>query len=104
MDVVVQHRRAVDGWIARVADVSADQWDLPTPCADWNVRALVNHVVGESLWTAPLLEGRRIDQVGDQFDGDVVGDDPAGAASRAAGQALEVAETVVPRGGKVHLS
>jgi uncharacterized protein (TIGR03086 family) len=64
----------------------------------------VNHVVGESLWTAPLLEGKTIAEVGDQFDGDVVGDDPAAAASRAAGHALEIAEQRVPVGGQVHLS
>jgi uncharacterized protein (TIGR03086 family) len=104
MDVVTQHRRVVDGWISRVEKVGADQWDLPTPCSEWNVRVLVNHVVGESLWTAPLLEGKTIAEVGDQFDGDVVGDDPAGAASRAAGTALEVAEQHLPEGGLVHLS
>lgn len=104
MDVVTQHRRAVDGWISRIATVGDDQWELPTPCSEWNVRDLVNHVVGESLWTAPLLEGKTIAEVGDQFDGDVLGDDPAGAASRAAGDALEAAELRVPGGGQVHLS
>jgi uncharacterized protein (TIGR03086 family) len=104
MDVVVQHRRAVDGWISRVADVADDQWELPTPCTEWNARDLVNHVVAESLWTGPLLEGRTIEEVGGQFDGDVVGADPAGAASRAAAHALEVAELRVPQGGRVHLS
>jgi uncharacterized protein (TIGR03086 family) len=104
MDVVTQHRRVVDGWISRVAQVGDDQWDLPTPCSEWSVRDLVNHVVGESLWTAPLLEGKTIAEVGDQFDGDVVGDDPAAAASRAAGEALEAAEQRLPQGGQVHLS
>jgi uncharacterized protein (TIGR03086 family) len=104
MDLVTQHRRVVEGWISRVAEVGDDQWALPTPCSEWDVRALVNHVVGESLWTAPLLEGKTIEEVGDQFDGDVLGDDPAGAASRAAGAALESAEVRIPAGGQVHLS
>jgi uncharacterized protein (TIGR03086 family) len=104
MDVVTQHRRVVDGWISRIAAVGDDQWELPTPCSEWDVRALVNHVVGESLWTAPLLEGKTIAEVGDQFDGDVLGDDPAAAASRAAGEALEAAELHLPGGGQVHLS
>jgi uncharacterized protein (TIGR03086 family) len=104
MDVVDQHRRAVDGWTARVAAVGDGQWELPTPCEDWNVRELVNHVVGEGLWMAPLLEGKTIADVGDQFDGDVVGSDPAATASRVAAQALEAAQAHVPHGGRVNLS
>jgi uncharacterized protein (TIGR03086 family) len=104
MDVVEQHRRAVDGWVTRVATVGDAQWGLPTPCDEWNVRALVSHVVGESLWTPPLLEGKTIEEVGDQFDGDVLADDPAAAASRAAGRALDAADSRLPAGGRVHLS
>ncbi|HZA84707.1 MAG TPA: maleylpyruvate isomerase N-terminal domain-containing protein, partial [Actinomycetes bacterium] len=37
------HRRAVEEFGARVGAVADDQWELPTPCADWNVRQLVNH-------------------------------------------------------------
>lgn len=29
-----------------VAAVSADQLDLPTPCTEWDVRALLNHLLG----------------------------------------------------------
>jgi uncharacterized protein (TIGR03086 family) len=104
MDLVDQHRRAVDGWVSRVASVGSDQWELPTPCEEWNVRALVNHVVGESLWTPPLLEGKTIAEVGDEFEGDLLGDEPAAAAARAAGRALAAADTRVPGGGSVHLS
>jgi uncharacterized protein (TIGR03086 family) len=90
--------------MSRVAAVGADQWSRPTPCSEWDVRALVNHVVGEDLWTAPLLEGKTIAEVGDALDGDLLGDDPKAAASRAAGEALESAATRVPAGGQVHLS
>ena len=30
---------------ALIAGVGDDQWDLPTPCPDYNVRTLVNHMV-----------------------------------------------------------
>src|SRR3712207_5666668 len=57
-DLIALHRRAVDQFGAAVRAIRPEQWSLPTPCADWNVRALVNHLVYESLWTAPLLEGK----------------------------------------------
>lgn len=30
---------------ALIAAVRPDQWDAPTPCAEWNLRQLVNHLV-----------------------------------------------------------
>ncbi len=76
MELKTLHRRAVEHWAARVAAVTDDQWGDLTPCAEWSVRALVNHVVGEELWSAPLLRGKTVEEVGTQFDGDVLGDDP----------------------------
>src|SRR5829696_1656619 len=37
--------------------VSDNQWDLPTPCAEWNVRDVVNHVVVGGNYFVALLEG-----------------------------------------------
>jgi len=63
--------------------VRPDQWSAPTPCADWDVRALVNHLVYEYLWVPELLGGATIAEVGDRFDGDVIGADPVRAWSSA---------------------
>lgn len=103
-DIRDLHRRAVEGFGARVRAVGDDQWELPTPCSDWDVRALVNHVVGESLWTVPLMEGATIADVGDRFDGDVLGDDPKAAWESSAGPAVEAmaADGAIDR--TVHLS
>jgi uncharacterized protein (TIGR03086 family) len=59
--------------------VGDDQWANPTPCAEWDVRALVNHVHTEVLWIPPLFGGQTVAEVGDRFDGDLLGDDPAAA-------------------------
>ena len=53
MDLETLYRRTVEGWTARVEAVGPDQWAAPTPCEDWDVRTLVNHVVGEDAWTEP---------------------------------------------------
>ncbi|MEX1005792.1 MAG: TIGR03086 family metal-binding protein [Acidimicrobiia bacterium] len=76
-------RRAIDEFDRRVVAVSDDQWTDPTPCSDWNVRDLVNHVTAEVLWASLLLDGRTLEEVGDRFDGDVLGGDPIGTWSRA---------------------
>ena len=76
-DIQELHRRAVEGFGQRVRAIGDDQWHLPTPCTDWDVRALVNHLTGENLWAVSLFEGQTIEQVGDRLDGDVLGDDPA---------------------------
>jgi uncharacterized protein (TIGR03086 family) len=104
MDVAELHRRSVETWTARVRSVPADQWDGPTPCTEWNVRELVNHVVGEDAWTLPLMRGATIEEVGDSLDGDLLGDDPGATAVRLADEAMAVVAETLPRGEKVHLS
>lgn len=87
-DLATLHRRAVQGFCDRAHAVGADSWRDRTPCSDWDVTALVNHVVGEDLWTAPLLDGRTIAEVGDTYDGDVLGTSPVHAVDDAAKTAV----------------
>jgi uncharacterized protein (TIGR03086 family) len=74
--VQARHAKALAAFDAVVRRVQVEQWSLPTPCRDWDVRALVNHVLSEARWTAPLLSGLSIADVGDRLDGDLLGDDP----------------------------
>ena len=104
MDIEDVHRRTVEAWQALVDIVRDEQWADPTPCAEWSVRDLTNHVVGEELWMVPLLEGSTIADVGDRFDGDVLGADPVSAARSASAAALATADERLPAGGKVSLS
>jgi uncharacterized protein (TIGR03086 family) len=87
MDLVAAYRRSLAEFTDRVPLVRPDQWTESTPCSDWNVRELVNHVVNEDRWTVPLVAGATIADVGDRFDGDLLGDDPVGNAIDAAKQA-----------------
>ena len=74
---------AMTDLLDKVAD---DQWTAPTPCDDWDVRGVVDHLVGLNLVFAAMLAG---DPMPDR-DADRLGDDPA-AAWRTAVAALQAA-------------
>lgn len=65
---------------------------MPTPCDEWDVRDLLNHVVSGNHWAAQLGAGATIDGVGSRFDGDQLGDDPLGSYDRSAEAAAAVFE------------
>jgi uncharacterized protein (TIGR03086 family) len=104
MDLEVLYRGTVAAWNQQVAAVEDGDWDRPTPCSEWTVRELVNHVAGEDLWTVPLVNGSTIEEVGDRFDGDLLGDAPATVALDAAAAAVSAVVPRIPDGGTVHLS
>ncbi|MGW0533178.1 TIGR03086 family metal-binding protein [Streptomyces sp. NPDC003032] len=83
--VLDRHGQALDLFTDRVHAVRADQWGAPTPCTDWTVRDLVNHLTSEQLWVPPLVrDGATVEAVGDTFDGDLLGPDPAASWDTAA--------------------
>ncbi|MDQ3878369.1 MAG: TIGR03086 family metal-binding protein [Actinomycetota bacterium] len=104
MDVVALFARALDQFGERVAAVKDDQWNDPTPCTDWDVRALTNHVINEVLWMPPLFEGKTIEQVGDRFDGDQLGDNAQTSWKKAQRGALDAVSQPGALEKTVHLS
>jgi uncharacterized protein (TIGR03086 family) len=81
MDLLEAHGQAMDVFDRAMHKVGLTDWDSATPCTDWSVRDLVNHIVGEQLWVPDMLSGRTVAEVGDKFDGDQLGDDPLRAWS-----------------------
>src|SRR5439155_26136767 len=81
------HRRAGDLLATTIGEVRADQWHLPTPCSEWDVRDLVHHIAWTNLWVAPLCDGRDLSEVAPTLEGDVLGDDPIGVAVRSLDEA-----------------
>ena len=104
MELDALHERTVGEWARVVRGLDASQWGLATPCTEWSVRDLVNHVVGEDLWTVPLVNGATIAEVGERFDGDVLGGEPVARALEAADEAVTAVAARLPEGGTVHLS
>ena len=104
MDVVELFGRSCREFDRRVDHVDADQWAMGTPCSDWDVRALVNHVTVEDLWVRPLLQGATIAEVGDRFDGDQLGDDPKATWRTAQDDAVRAVGDLPSVEATVHLS
>jgi uncharacterized protein (TIGR03086 family) len=69
-----------------ISKVRPEQASLPTPCGAWDVRALVNHVVHDVQRFTEATRGG----MPEQSDGDVIGDDWAGAYRDAAAKLLAV--------------
>ncbi|MTD15718.1 TIGR03086 family protein [Nakamurella sp. YIM 132087] len=83
MDLMQAHGSGLRRFDERVHQIHPTQWGSATPDTDWTVRDLVNHLVGEQLWVPDLLGGASIAEIGDRYDGDVLGDDPVAAWSAA---------------------
>jgi uncharacterized protein (TIGR03086 family) len=78
--VIGRFRVAADGFRARLRGVG--DWAAPTPCAEWDVRALVNHVVRGNLNYAALVRGASGADFLRMRDVDALGDDPHTAFDR----------------------
>ena len=54
--------------------LDADQWELPTPCSEWNLGQLVDHVTGGNWFTIEILDGKTADAAMaaalERFDGE----------------------------------
>jgi uncharacterized protein (TIGR03086 family) len=75
-DLQELYRRACERYGEHVHAIRDDQWTSPTPCAEWNVKALVGHLITEVAWVPPLVGGRTVAEVGDELSGDLTGDEP----------------------------
>ena len=64
----LQYRRALLNTGRIVVGVRPEQLALPTPCRDWDVRLLLNHIIGGNYTFAEVARGGRADPTGDMED------------------------------------
>ncbi len=70
------------GFGRRLRDLRPGQLAWPTPCTEWTVRELVNHMTRGNLGYADLVRGGTAAQFLRQRDADALGTDPAAAYAR----------------------
>src|SRR4051812_31885730 len=58
LDLVFMCQRALGGAERIVASLRPDELSMPTPCADWNVRQLIEHMIGVNSRFAALASGQ----------------------------------------------
>ncbi len=81
-NAVADLRVVLGGMGELVQGVRPEQWTDPTPCDDWDVRHLLNHVVFGNRTFAGILAGQAPppqDRIRHMRDEDQLGDDPVGA-------------------------
>jgi uncharacterized protein (TIGR03086 family) len=87
-DTLALLERALDQTAAIIAAIPAAQAGLPTPCPDWDVRALVRHLTGQDLRN--FLVAARGETADWQAPADDLGEDWAADFRGRAGQLLAV--------------
>jgi uncharacterized protein (TIGR03086 family) len=96
--------RAMESTRGYVNSVKTDQWHGSTPCSEWDVKQVANHIIGENLWAAELFQGKGITEVGDRLDGDLAGADPAAAYAASVESATQAVTAPGAMEATCHLS
>ena len=92
MDNVVLLQRTVDQVNRLSANLTEEQLAAQTPCTEWKVRDLINHITGgATMFAISAEEGSVPDELmGKLMSGDNLGDDWRGAWSAASTRAIAV--------------
>lgn len=104
MDTAANFRLAIQEFGLQVPAIGDERWNGTGCAADPDVRVIVNCVVRETRWVPPLLGGRTIAEVGNRFDGDLLGEDPKAAWHGASEEALKAVGAAGALEGSVQLA
>jgi uncharacterized protein (TIGR03086 family) len=84
VDVISALEQSYDQTVTLVATLTPAELDAPSPCAGWDVRATLNHMLGATWMFTLVNQG----QAADEDAGDVIGDDASLAVTAAAKENL----------------
>lgn len=91
-----------------VDQISADQWDMDAealaPGKHMTLRDVINYHSYDDAWVADTLAGKTIDEVGDKYKGDLLGDDPKANFAKYSDAAREAVLNVTDLDKMVHLT
>ncbi len=85
-----------------VNDAAPHTLSNPTACSKWDVRTLLNHMVYELLWMPDLLAGKTVEEVGNAYEGDVLGNNARSSWDNDSNMAITAVQA--SKGQTVHLS
>lgn len=103
MDPKELFAKAVQQATSCVRHIRSDHLPNATPCSEWDLRALLNHMVYELLWVPDLIRGKTVAEVGQIFEGDVLRTNYKTSWQHAADSALVAVHHAQPD-AVVHLS
>ena len=83
-----------------VEGITDEQWSQPTPCSEWDVRALVNHMAGTSK---VLTASARREAPTSEPNDENLGDDPVGSFTTAIAGAQAAWQTPGALDGEVNV-
>src|SRR5882672_6768189 len=89
MDRLVLLARAGNDFRTRLALVEDEDWTRPTPCEEWDVWGLVNHLVTADTTTVRLLAGATRDDVMALIGTDHLGSDAMASTAAAAAEQVD---------------
>jgi uncharacterized protein (TIGR03086 family) len=90
VDSLALLQQVIDETNRVIAPLSDEQLKQPSPCTEWNIRDVVNHITGgATMFAVSVEQGSVPDELAGQLmGGDNVGDDPKGAFAKAADRAI----------------
>jgi uncharacterized protein (TIGR03086 family) len=77
-----------------VKQVRAEQFSGPTPDIEWTVHDLAGHMLYELSWVPDVIAGRTMQEVGDIYDGDLIGSSDTGLVVQWENAATKAEEAV----------
>jgi uncharacterized protein (TIGR03086 family) len=105
-EVFILAEQALKNAIDQIKD---DQWGQITPDSmsrgtDVSLRALVNYHAYDDSWVPEVLAGKTIEEVGDKYDGDLLGNDPKASYAKITADAQRAVQNITDLDKVVHLS